>query len=63
MASYPGRPTRPGQHVIPKVVKRQAVDGAIRAARSKVYNKVVPFVAFIKLDGNATKAYHDGGRR
>src|SRR5215510_12668191 len=40
----------PGQHVILKVVKQQAPDGTLRVARSNVYNKVVPFVAFTKLD-------------
>ena len=53
----------PGQHVILKVVKQQAPDGTLRVARSNVYNKVVPFVAFTKLDGEAIKGTHDGGRR
>ena len=53
----------PGQHVILKVVKHQAPDGPIRVVRSNVYNKVVPFVAFTKLDGDAVKGTHDGGRR
>src|SRR6266478_10082674 len=53
----------PGQHVILKVVKQQAADGAIRVARSNVYNKVVPFVAFTKLDGDAIKGTHNGGGR
>jgi protein-L-isoaspartate(D-aspartate) O-methyltransferase len=53
-----------GQHVILKVVKQQAADGTIRVARSNVYNKVVPFVAFTKLDGDAIKGTHNGeGRR
>jgi hypothetical protein len=33
----------PGAHHILKVVKQQSADGAIRVARSNVYNKVVPF--------------------
>jgi protein-L-isoaspartate(D-aspartate) O-methyltransferase len=53
----------PGQHVILKVVKQQAPDGTVWVARSNVYNKVVPFVAFTKLDGEAIKGTHDGGRR
>jgi len=53
----------PGQHVILKVIKQQAADGSIRVARSNVYNKVVPFVAFTKLDGEAIKGTHDGSRR
>jgi hypothetical protein len=32
-------------------------------ARSNVYNKVVPFVAFTKLDGETIKGTHDGSRR
>jgi protein-L-isoaspartate(D-aspartate) O-methyltransferase len=55
---------RAGQHVILKVVKQQAADGTIRVARSNVYNKVVPFVAFTKLDGDVIKGTHNGeGRR
>ncbi len=54
----------PGQHVILKVVKQQGADGSVRVARSNVYNKVVPFVAFTKLDGEAIKGTHNGdGRR
>jgi protein-L-isoaspartate(D-aspartate) O-methyltransferase len=54
----------PGQHVILKVVKQQSADGSVRVARSNVYNKVVPFVAFTKLDGEAIKGTHNGdGRR
>jgi len=52
----------PGQHVILKVVKQQGADGSIRVARSNVYNKVVPFVAFTKLDGEAIKGTHNGSR-
>jgi protein-L-isoaspartate(D-aspartate) O-methyltransferase len=53
----------PGQHVILKVVKQQGADGSVRVARSNVYNKVVPFVAFTKLDGDAIKGTHNGGGR
>jgi protein-L-isoaspartate(D-aspartate) O-methyltransferase len=48
--------------VILKVVKQQGADGSIRVARSNVYNKVVPFVAFTKLDGEAIKGTHNGAR-
>jgi protein-L-isoaspartate(D-aspartate) O-methyltransferase len=50
----------PGQHVILKIVKQEGADGAIRVARSNVYNKVVPFVPFTKLDGDAVKGTHSG---
>jgi protein-L-isoaspartate(D-aspartate) O-methyltransferase len=49
----------PGQHVIFKIVKHQP-DGTIRVARSNVYNKVVPFVPFTKLEGDAIKGTHSG---
>jgi protein-L-isoaspartate(D-aspartate) O-methyltransferase len=52
----------PGQHVILKIVKQQNADGSIRVARSNVYNKVVPFVAFTKLDGERVKGTHDSTR-
>src|SRR5262245_35626458 len=52
----------PGQHVILKVVKQQQPDGSIRVARSNVYNKVVPFVAFTKLVDDKIKGTHDGSR-
>src|SRR5262249_60851987 len=50
----------PGQHVILKIVKQQAPDGSIRVARSNVYNKVVPFVAFTKLVDDKIQGTHDG---
>ena len=52
----------PGAHVILKIVKQQNPDGSIRVARSNVYNKVVPFVPFTKLQGEVIKGTHDGGR-
>jgi protein-L-isoaspartate(D-aspartate) O-methyltransferase len=52
----------PGAAAILKVVKQQGPDGSIRVARSNVYNKVVPVVAFTKLDGDAVKGTHDGRR-
>jgi protein-L-isoaspartate(D-aspartate) O-methyltransferase len=48
----------PGAQHILKVVKQQAADGSITLARSNVYNKVVPFVPFTKLDGEAVKGTH-----
>ncbi|MEA2987761.1 MAG: protein-L-isoaspartate(D-aspartate) O-methyltransferase [Alphaproteobacteria bacterium] len=53
----------PGQHVILKVVKQQNPDGSIRVARSNVYNKVVPFVAFTKLVEDKVTGTHDSSRR
>jgi protein-L-isoaspartate(D-aspartate) O-methyltransferase len=52
----------PGAHHILKVVKQQGVDGAIKVARSNVYNKVVPFVPFTKLEGEDIKGTHNGSR-
>jgi protein-L-isoaspartate(D-aspartate) O-methyltransferase len=45
-----------------KVVKQQGADGSIRVVRANVYNKVVPFVAFTKPDGEAVKGTHNGYR-
>ena len=52
----------PGAHVILKVIKQQQPDGTIRVARSNVYNKVVPFVAFTKLVDDKVKGTHDTSR-
>ena len=49
--------------MILKIVKQEGPDGAIRVTRSNVYNKIVPFVAFTKLDGDAIKGTHSGGKR
>ena len=56
-----GRPAGSSTSIL-KVVKQQGADGSIRVARSNVYNKVVPFVAFTKLDGEAVKGAHNGSR-
>lgn len=49
------------QHVL-KVVKQQNSDGSFTVARSDIYNgKVVPFVPFTKLEGDAIKGTHNGG--
>jgi protein-L-isoaspartate(D-aspartate) O-methyltransferase len=53
----------PGKHVILKIVKQEGPGGAIRVARSNVYNKIVPFVAFTKLDGDAIRGTHSGVKR
>ena len=52
----------PGAHVILKIIKQQNPDGSIRVARSNVYNKIVPFVPFTKLQGESIKGTHDGVR-
>jgi protein-L-isoaspartate(D-aspartate) O-methyltransferase len=50
----------PGAQRILKVVKDRAADGTINVARSDIYNgKVVPFVAFTKLDGNLISGTHN----
>jgi protein-L-isoaspartate(D-aspartate) O-methyltransferase len=50
----------PGAQRVLKVSKDQAPDGAIRVARSDIYNgRVVPFVPFTKLDGDAIKGTHN----
>ena len=54
----------PGAQRVLKVVKEQAPDGVITVARSDIYNgrRVVPFVAFTKLDGEAIRGTHNGQR-
>jgi protein-L-isoaspartate(D-aspartate) O-methyltransferase len=48
------------QHVL-KVVKDQNPDGTITVARSDIYKgKIVPFVPFTKLEGDAIKGTHNG---
>ena len=50
----------PGAQRLLKVVKEQAADGAISVARSDIYGgKIVPFVAFTKLDGDVIKGTHN----
>ena len=47
------------QHVL-KVVKKQAPDGNFQVARSDIYSgKIVPFVPFTKLEGDAIKGTHN----
>jgi protein-L-isoaspartate(D-aspartate) O-methyltransferase len=48
------------QHVL-KVIKQQATDGTITVARSDIYNgRIVPFVPFTALAGDAIKGTHNG---
>jgi protein-L-isoaspartate(D-aspartate) O-methyltransferase len=43
-----------------KVTKDAAPDGSVKIARSDIYNgKVVPFVPFTKLEGNAIVGSHN----
>ena len=54
----------PGAQRVLKVAKERGPDGSITIARSDIYGgKIVPFVAFTKLDGDAIKGTHSGGRR
>jgi len=47
------------QHVL-KVTKEQLPDGTINVARSDIYNgKIVPFVPFTKLEGDAIVGTHN----
>ena len=47
------------QHVL-KVMKDQAQDGTLTVARSDIYNgRIVPFVPFTKLEGDAIKGTHN----
>ena len=50
----------PGAQRVLKVSKEQASGGGITVARSDIYNgRVVPFVPFTKLDGEAIKGTHN----
>ena len=50
----------PGAQRILKVVKEKSADGTISVARSDIYGgKIVPFVPFTKLDGDAIKGTHN----
>jgi protein-L-isoaspartate(D-aspartate) O-methyltransferase len=49
----------PGAQRVLKVVKEQGRDGAVTVARSDIYGgKIVPFVAFTKLEGDVIKGTH-----
>jgi protein-L-isoaspartate(D-aspartate) O-methyltransferase len=48
------------QHVL-KVTRATAADGTVTVARSDIYNgKIVPFVPFTKLEGDAVAGTHNG---
>jgi protein-L-isoaspartate(D-aspartate) O-methyltransferase len=49
----------PGAQWILKVVKQQLPDNTIKVSRSNVYNKIVPFVPFTKLEGEVIKGTHN----
>jgi protein-L-isoaspartate(D-aspartate) O-methyltransferase len=50
----------PGAQRVLKVVKTQGTDGSITVARSDIYGgKIVPFVPFTKLEGDAIKGTHN----
>jgi protein-L-isoaspartate(D-aspartate) O-methyltransferase len=50
----------PGAQRVLKVVKTQGADGQITVARSDIYGgKIVPFVPFTKLEGDAIKGTHN----
>ena len=50
----------PGAQRVLKVIKEKAADGNITVARSDIYNgKVVPFVPFTKLEGEAIAGTHN----
>ena len=50
----------PGAQRLLRVVKDQAQDGNVHVARSDIYNgRIVPFVPFTKLEGDAIKGTHN----
>ena len=50
----------PGAQRVLKVAKEKAADGTISVTRSDIYGgKIVPFVPFTKLDGEAIKGTHN----
>lgn len=50
----------PGAQRVLKVTKDQAADGTISVTRSDIYNgKIVPFVPFTKLEGEAIQGTHN----
>jgi len=50
----------PGAQRVLKVAKEKAADGTITVARSDIYGgKIVPFVPFTKLEGDAIKGTHN----
>lgn len=54
----------PGAQRVLKVTKEQAADGSITVARTDIFNgKIVPFVPFTKLEGDAISGTHNGGAK
>jgi protein-L-isoaspartate(D-aspartate) O-methyltransferase len=50
----------PGAQRVLKVAKEQSADGHVKVVRSDIYGgRVVPFVPFTKLDGDAIKGTHN----
>ncbi len=49
----------PGAQRVLKVDKTQSPDGAVTVARSDIFNKVVPFVPFTKLEGDTISGTHN----
>ena len=50
----------PGAQRLLKIVKEQAADGMMTVTRSDIYGgRIVPFVPFTKLDGEAIKGTHN----
>jgi protein-L-isoaspartate(D-aspartate) O-methyltransferase len=50
----------PGAQRVLKVVKTKGADGTITVSRSDIYNgRIVPFVPFTKLEGDAIKGTHN----
>ena len=50
----------PGAQRVLKVVKTKGADGQVTVARSDIYNgRIVPFVPFTKLEGDAIKGTHN----
>ncbi|WP_237479653.1 protein-L-isoaspartate O-methyltransferase family protein [Lichenibacterium dinghuense] len=49
----------PGAQRVLKVEKTVAADGTITVARSDIFNKVVPFVPFTKLEGDTIQGNHN----
>lgn len=50
----------PGAQRLLKIIKEQAADGMTTVTRSDIYGgRIVPFVAFTKLDGDTIKGTHN----
>ena len=50
----------PGAQRLLKIIKEQAADGMMTVTRSDIYGgRIVPFVPFTKLDGEAIKGTHN----